>query len=421
MGIIAAIAIGVDCAINAFIYMTMAGGFYILPPFLIACCIVTLLLNSILYFQDIPSAFATLYNDLSIPSLSSIFTMKFWINSLLYLIATASAITMGAFTYYSYLHLPAMILIPQPLIILFCLAYMVGTFAIMKEPLDNLITENPAEGSKEHPKKYNFMKVINKIKKLTGAQLCIFLIGTPALLAGCIFTQLTVLGGMQGGLMALSPALAQLAIPMFALFLLAEIAFTVNAMLYICTELDIKDITLMAGLAAAVSIVLNSICNAAITKASIKSWVYITQALGSALSAAIMTKALHQFKTDFWSSNETNWHSVYNALFFVGHLAVLGIAAFLINTVIMPIIAPAVGLFGAFAIGSVLLALVFTVAQAIDVYSSGYTPNTEITSDEDPTNKTDIPANADITKNNITTDTTRKPLIAEILDISRFR
>ena len=405
IGILAAIAIGIDCAINGFIYMSMAGGIYIFPPLIIACCIATLLLNSILYFQDIPGAFQQLYEDLSIPRFKSIFTKKFWINAILYLISVSSALTMGAFTYFSYVSLPATILVmPQALIIIFCLAYVCGTFAILKSALDNIISDEKHEGQ------YDFMKVINKIREMYNTdskKFYSFLALTAITLTGCIFTQITVLKGLQAALILLIPGLAHLAVPMFALFLLAEIVFTVNIMLYIVDKLDFEQFKTIAGPIAFIAIMLNAFCNAAITKASTHSLVYFTQSIGFVLSAAVMLRYIEDFITNFWNDDSAEkWHNVYNALFFVEHLVVMGTAAALISIAVIPLIAPTVGLFGAFCIGTVLLTLVFAADQAMDIYSSGRYATKEITvvDDNKPALKEDLQSN-----------TTRVPLVVSAM------
>jgi hypothetical protein len=405
IGILAAIAIGIDCAITAFVYMSLAGGFYVFAPLMIACCIATFTLNSILYFQDIPEAFQKIHDDIGIPSLSRLATPEFWIkflvNTVLYSISVASAITIGAFTYYSYLLLPAtIIVVPHALIIVFCLAYMIGTFAILKSALDNLIKNNDTKTDdtktddtktddtktddtktkEEQP--YNFGKLYGQICTIPKNKLPFFLALTTATIVGCTLTLMTVLKGLTAATLLLAPSLSWAVMPLFILFLLAELAFTVNTMLFLFNEPWNLKFNWKTGLTAVIAIGLNSTCNAAITKDATKKFTLIVQFLGFSLSSSVMTKAISKFISDFWNGEDTKWPNVYNALYFVGHLVVMSVAIFVINTVLTPLIIPAVGITGAFLTGTALLSVVFMIAQTIDLHFSNFSANNITTGTE---------------------------------------
>ena len=56
LSVVAAIIIGIDCAIDSAYFMHLMGGFYAAPLTLTACCTAALIINSILYFNDLPTA-----------------------------------------------------------------------------------------------------------------------------------------------------------------------------------------------------------------------------------------------------------------------------------------------------------------------------------------------------------------------------
>lgn len=360
IGILAAITIGIDCAINGFLYMTMAGGIYANTPLLVLCCLASCFLNGILYFQDIPKAFQNLYNDLQKP-MSPITSKEFWTESILYLISTSSTITMVAFTYYAYASLPAsIIVVPNIIIAIFCIAYVCGTFAIMKEALDDLAKQKyhlkVFEMFKERHANYDFYK---------------FLIVTTITVAGCVFTQITVLKALHATMLLLAPSLDILTAPMFVLFLLSELAFTASAMLHLVQELDIRFLYSISGFFVVVTIILSAVCDAAITKASTSQYSWLTQSLGWILSAAVMLRYTEDFIVNYWRKcDHIQRNNIYNALFFIEHLAVMGISLYLISLTLIPSITPAVGTIGAFCIGVSLLSLIFIIDQTIDVYCS---------------------------------------------------
>tara|TARA_B110000459_G_scaffold203967_1_gene263023 strand:+ start:434 stop:1750 length:1317 start_codon:yes stop_codon:yes gene_type:complete len=371
IGILAAIAIGIDCAITAFVYMSLAGGFYVFAPLMIACCIATFTLNSILYFQDIPEAFQKLHNDIGIPSLAALKPIKFLVNTVLYSISIASAVTIGAFTYYSYLLLPpTIIVVPHALIIVFCIAYMIGTFAILKSALDNLIKNDDTTTNEEQP--YNFGKLYGKICTIPKNTLPFFLALTTATIVGCTLTLMTVLKGLTAATLLLAPSLSWAVMPLFILFLLAELAFTVNTMLFLFNKAWNLEFNWKTVLTAVIAIGLNSTCNAAITKDATKQFTLIVQFLGFSLSSSVMTKAISEFISDFWNGEDTQWPNVYNALYFVEHLVVMSLAIFFITTVLMPLIVPSTGVLGAFLAAFCIVTVILMIDQAIDIHFSNF-------------------------------------------------
>ena len=62
-GLIAAIIIGIDSAVNSVFYMSIMGGFYAIPIVIISCAIAGAILNTILYANDFPEAISELQHN----------------------------------------------------------------------------------------------------------------------------------------------------------------------------------------------------------------------------------------------------------------------------------------------------------------------------------------------------------------------
>ena len=146
IGNIAAIIIGIDCAINAWYYMALMGGFFAVPAVIAICALAGFILNTILYSADFPEAFDGLYK-----SITTIFTLKTETDAsktaedkdtkhpvetfLSEIIAISSGVVMGLFTYSSYLGL-AIPHISLPLILLLSIANTIGTYGLLRTSLE---------------------------------------------------------------------------------------------------------------------------------------------------------------------------------------------------------------------------------------------------------------------------------------------
>jgi len=192
IGNIAAIIIGIDCAINAWYYMALMGGFFAVPAVIAICALAGFILNTILYSADFPEAFDGLYK-----SITTIFTLKTETDAsktaedkdtkhpvetfLSEIIAISSGVIMGLFTYSSYLGL-AIPHISLPLILLLSIANTIGTYGLLRTSLD--IDELTAE----------IRKVKDTHARTLGAALfIIYVLGTIWTLNTWVISAITVI------------------------------------------------------------------------------------------------------------------------------------------------------------------------------------------------------------------------------------
>lgn len=223
IGTIAAIIIGIDCAINAWYYLSLMGGVFAGPIPIIFCASAGFILNTLLYKRDFPSACKNLVNTVCLwfsaetyKNLSLSSTLAQIIPEI---IALSSATAMGLFTYYSYMSL-AIAHITLPWIIMLSVAYFIGVYGLVREACD-------------------LQKMLNRVRNIYQ-QLStrpwkitlIFIVSALLLttyIAGTVWTLETIITGATAAIAPLLPVFSTYMPCIGAFFLLGECLFVTDS------------------------------------------------------------------------------------------------------------------------------------------------------------------------------------------------
>lgn len=300
---IASLFIGIDCAINAWAYMSIMHGLLASVPAIVICAIAGFVLNFILYLRDTPSALDNLlqqfqrFHKLSLSEALSIF------------IALASGLTMALFTYQSYLSLGLSFISPLA-VILFSIAYAIGTFALAMPSMDE---------SQENPN-------LNPIK-------CSLWVILTALMACTIRTFHHEIFILLSGFIPH----AQIATGfLIAFYCLGECIFNYKVASYLVDELvpsinkknNISIFLLLIALA-----MLNALGNGAITA---NGGSYIIAALGALLSLSVMMYAASEVSSKPISITQAQYNGGMAMLYIILPL----LAIWIMHTFILPLYCP---------------------------------------------------------------------------------
>lgn len=284
IGTVAAFIIGIDCAINAWYYLLIANGLFANPIVILFCALAGFLLNTALYRQDFPAACSNL-----VKTIQSFFVADTYYNLsfdgmmkqlVQELIAISSAIIMGLFTYNSYIHL-ALPHITLPCILVLSLAYVIGTYGLLREACE-------------------LEKIYNRVSKLlqkshshpiytsTLLLICIALFITY--LAGSVYTIETLSIGAQAAISALLPHISLYIPYLIFFFLVGETIFVADKVTETLETIEEQqfptDYTLIALIVLAVG---NAVGNAAITMSD--TGMLIRAVIGGILSLGVMLQA----------------------------------------------------------------------------------------------------------------------------------
>ncbi|MEE3002809.1 MAG: hypothetical protein VX335_00485 [Pseudomonadota bacterium] len=306
-GFVSAIIIGIDCAINAAFYMSMMGGLYAIPVLIVFAALAGLILNAILYANDLPESLAKLdenlnefaKNEFSFNALlealktnTPLENTKLITKNLFLLskevIALASGIVIGLFTYDAYLGM-ALTFMNGPLIVIFCLAYVVGTYALVRTSL------NPEYADGE--------TTYSKLLELRISGVIITFILTAVMITATYWTMLTFFGGAVSAATTISPILGPVIPILFALLLIGETVFSTKTAIWLghkiqnfCDGVKInKEKYSFRNLFLHLMTILNAIGNAAITAAGSTK---VAGTFGFVLSFGVMYKSCHEIDID---------------------------------------------------------------------------------------------------------------------------
>lgn len=280
---LAAFMIGIDCGINAWVYLST---FSLLPIlgsvfFIVPIAISGMTLNFILYKRDFPEEFTNLYNSLVGNTNTEISEEKLIFNIISELVAISSAIIMFSFTMnsYSILALPHVSTnIVYPLIL--SGAYAIGTYGLLRKSID----------ADEIGGNYNKLVKGNKtpVIIITGALV-------TALLFATWFTIQAFKTGAINYFLSLGIS-SSVVIPLTSVLMcfiwIGEACFAACAGIEVVQTFCEKNKLENSNLAMLTTMlflsVLNAIGNGAITASDFKVWYRIT--LGSLLSFCGMIK-----------------------------------------------------------------------------------------------------------------------------------
>ena len=297
-GFIAAFIIGIDCAINAAFYMSLMGGFYAIPIVIVFCALASLILNAILYANDFPEAISEFVNNIK-DFFVSIYnyneTIATVINNsaadnyalaakgLIFMskevIALASGIVMGLFTYSAYLGMALPFANPI-LIAVFCGAYVFGIYALIRASLNTEYTDKT--------------NIIDKIRGLSLTGKLVTSIITLIFIAATYWTMLTFQAGAISAAAGFAPILAPIIPALFVLLLIGEIIFAVKAAVWIGAKISSPTQETNShpeNFIMTVMALLNAFANAAITAANSTKLVAV---FGFVFSFGVMYKSYNE-------------------------------------------------------------------------------------------------------------------------------
>lgn len=319
-GFVASLIIGIDCAINAAYYMMLMGGIYAMPIAIIFCGIAGLVLNTILYANDLPEAAQQLEENINY-SLQKIFdfknnTFNDYLNFIQYFIqetiALSSGIVMGLFTYDAYLSM-ALPLMNPALIIIFCLAYVIGTYALVRTSLN--------------PEYSDDTNIFDKINNLNIYGKLITLVTIGVMILATYWTLITCLAGAIAAATIISPALAYCVPLLFALLLVGEFVFVTKTSIWLgekiqnfFNETNNNDSNILYNMFVYALVTLNALANGAIAAASSTK---IAAVFGSILSFGVMFKSVKEIDGES-SSNEAEKEKIYQSLFYASLMIFTG-------------------------------------------------------------------------------------------------
>lgn len=128
---VVAVIIGICCAIDAAYFMNIIGGVYALAPILITCSLAALVINAVLYANELPNAINDL-GKVEKPSRILIENILRWIKQP---IALISGLGMALNTYWAFISIHLAYASPF-IITCFCFAYGLGTYALIVTAFD---------------------------------------------------------------------------------------------------------------------------------------------------------------------------------------------------------------------------------------------------------------------------------------------
>jgi len=311
IGTIAAIIIGIDCAINAWYYLFLMGGIFANPAVIILCASAGFLLNTLLYKQDFPAACEKLVNTVcswfvaktySTLSLSSLITQ---IGQ--EIIALSSAIATGLFTYHSYVSL-AIPHITLPWIVMLSVASVIGVYGLVREACDfNKMATRVSTVWKQwssRPWKISLLFIF-----------CALLLTTYV--AGTVWTLETITAGATAAVAPLLPIFSTYMPYIGAFFLIGECIFITDSITETLETFGGDNPPLNTTLVILLTLALaNGIGNAAITTAD--SGLLYKAIIGGILSFGVMMQTSFGYaKKEAEQASSTPWWTAANQLSFV--------------------------------------------------------------------------------------------------------
>ena len=290
-GFVAALIIGIDCAINAAFYMALMGGFYAVPIVIVFAAIAGLILNAILYANDLPEALSTLEDNIKDGTNSILKNEKISIKKTMFfgakeLIAIASGIVMGLFTYDAYLSM-ALPLMNPAIIVVFCLAYVIGTYALVRTSLNPEYADNTT--------------IYDKAKNLSTSNMILTFLITVIMILATYWTLMTCIGGAISAAMSISPVLAATMPALFIMLLAGESIFVLKTAIWLGEKFQNRNkntngkSNMLRDMLYYIFITLNALANGAIAAASSTK---IAAFFGSILSFGVMFKSVHEIDSD---------------------------------------------------------------------------------------------------------------------------
>ena len=181
---ITSILIGIDCAIAAAFSMSLMGGFFALPIVIGACATAGFILNTIIYSNDLPSVLDDLFNNNE--KTTSPLAQRVLTNTA----ALISSAVLALFTFYAYTTM-AIVWINPVMIGIFCTAYFIGNFALLRCAFNST---------------YQDTETINdKITDIipNKAVLLLTIVFTGIMLTAAVFLSLSLVAGASSGLATL--------------------------------------------------------------------------------------------------------------------------------------------------------------------------------------------------------------------------
>jgi len=266
---------------------------------IISCAIAGAILNTILYANDFPDAISELKHNIQ-EFLSIIYNWRAVIDNFnakstdekkaaMYqtslhlgkeMVAIASGIMLGLFTYSAYMemHIAWM---SAPLIILFCGAYVFGTYALIRISLN----AEYADGETVKQKWASFSRL----------QLIAAVITITVFMMASLWTIFTFYAGAVTAIHAIYPALAPVTPLFFMLLLIGESIFSAKTAVWLCSKLNQNKNTArkhpLRNLFMNAMTLLNGLANAAITAYGSNK---ISGYTGFLLSVGVMYKSTHE-------------------------------------------------------------------------------------------------------------------------------
>ena len=291
IGTVAAVIIGIDCAINAWYYLFLMGGVFANPVLIIFCATAGFILNSLLYKRDFPGACENLVN-----SICSWFSWQTYQNAsfdhiitqaLQEVIALSSALATGLFTYYSYINL-AIPHLTLPWIIILSIAYIIGVYGLVRESCNfgEMAQRIKTVWEKRHDSPWTIGLILGG---------CALLLATY--IAGTVWTVETITAGATAAILPLLPTIGLFMPWVGVFFLFGECLFVINTTTETIESCGSKPPHLTMTLATLLLLALaNAIGNAAITAAD--SGLMLRAIIGGILSFGVMMQASFSYVDD---------------------------------------------------------------------------------------------------------------------------
>lgn len=288
-GFICALIIGIDCAVAAAYYMTLMGGFFAIPIVVAACALSGFILNTILYANDFPSVISELFKESDPNKITQPITLLGTCWTIFQeLSALASGVIMGLFTYNAFSAM-ALAWASPPIVIVFCAAYLIGTYVLMRSAID--LKYNDDENSSIQSKFDALESVSWKVAT------CLL---STVMIAAAIFTSLSLTAGAATTMAALLIPGVQIAIPvMMTLLMVTEVFLALKTSVWIGHKLhelsqqNVTQLSLRDGIAYSFAI-LNALGNAAITASGGQKLIAL---MGFSFSFSVMTRATQELKS----------------------------------------------------------------------------------------------------------------------------
>ncbi|MEE3002808.1 MAG: hypothetical protein VX335_00480 [Pseudomonadota bacterium] len=301
---VAAFIIGIDCAINAYYYLSILPVWlsFMSNIYVVSCCAAAgFILNFILYKKDFPEQFYRLFQQLFGKTGTK---KKLSVNELSFtliseLVAISSAFIMFCFTLNSYKQL-ALAHISAPIMIILALSYAIGTYGLLRKAINREDFNHDIKLIFKNGKKSSRKNIMNILLTFTL---------TTILATATWFTILTFQSGSLS-ILGSSIIIQRLVDITSALIWIGEIFFVFSASTYIVNLLTSerdsqKNINYTLFATFMLLAVLNALGNAAVTIASSSSLGMILGPLGAILSFCSMFGASMEISTLSDISNET--------------------------------------------------------------------------------------------------------------------